>query len=129
VTGATGPEGKLGLETVLTENLKKEAVTGEKIANEAVAAPQIKKEAVTNEKISPALKKVIPLAVGRSAAMTLGKITISSSAVTATGPIIVSAEGSPVGVSVTSRAVGESFTVEATVPTSTARVNWAVYSE
>ncbi len=90
----------------------------------------MKKEAVTESRLSSALRKLIPLAVGRSAEMVLGKVTIASTAVTANGPIIVSAEGgAALGVSVTSRKVGESFTVEATLITSNDRVDWAIYPE
>ena len=61
--------------------------------------------------------------------MVAGKITIASAAVTASGAILVTAEGAtPVGVSVVSRKVGESFTVEAT-SASTDMIDWAVYSE
>jgi len=124
---------------VLTEDLAREAVTAEKLAAHAVGEDQLASEAVTTKAIAreavgeaqlaAALRKLIPLAVGRSAEMTLGKVTIASSAVTAAGPIIVSAEGGvAIGLTVTSRKVGASFTVEATLATD-ARVNWAIYPE
>ncbi|HSZ06413.1 MAG TPA: hypothetical protein VK778_14590 [Solirubrobacteraceae bacterium] len=133
-------EGKLSPEVVLTEDLEKGAVTSEKIAAhtiesseiaaEAVTANQMEKETITESRLADSLKKLIPLAVGRSGEMVLGKITIASAAVTAAGPIIVSAEGgAALGVSVTARKVGESFTVEATSPVSDDRVDWAVYGE
>ena len=87
---------------------------------------------VAKAPVTTATQKHIPLETGRSAAMVSGKITIPAPAVTAAGPIQVSAEGA-VGVvgtpTVTERKLGEGFTVESTLITGTARVNWAVYSE
>jgi hypothetical protein len=128
--GVTGSEGKLGPEVVVAEDIKKEAVTGEKMAAHTIESSEIAPEAITESRLSASLRKLIPLAVGRSGEMVLGKITIASTAVTAAGPIIVSAEGgSALGVSVTARKVGESFSVEATSPISSDRVDWAVYAE
>jgi hypothetical protein len=70
------------------------------------------------------------LAVGRSGDMTLGKVTVDSPVVTANGPIIVSAEGTvAIGLAVTSRKPGVSFTVESTILSAGDRVDWAVYPE
>jgi hypothetical protein len=113
---------------VTAEKIAAKTIEAGQIATEAITAAQIKKETITEPKLATSLKKLIPLAVGRSGEMSLGKITIASATVTAAGPIIVSAEGTAVGVAVTARKVGESFTVESTTPSS-ARVDWAVYSE
>jgi hypothetical protein len=67
---------------------------------------------------------------GRSAEMVSGKITIAAPAVTATGTILVSVEGTVAlaGIlAITKRNVGESFVVESSLVTSTDRVNWAVW--
>lgn len=85
---------------------------------------------VTLSKLAAAVQKQIPAEHGRSAEMVSGKITISAPAVTASGAIIISCEGTTmtVGAVVTERTAGTGFKVEAAA-TSTDRVNWAVWTE
>jgi hypothetical protein len=67
---------------------------------------------------------------GRSSEMIAGKITIAAPAVTATGTILVSVEGTVAlaGIlAITKRNAGESFVVESSLVTSTDRVNWSVW--
>lgn len=94
--------------------------------------PGIATAAITGIKISAGVKKFIPVETGRSAEMVAGKITIPAPAVSATGVILCTVEGTlALGgiLVVTVRKPGESFTVESSLMTSTDRVLWAIYSE
>jgi hypothetical protein len=85
---------------------------------------------VSRESLTAPTKKLVPLEVGRSEAMTLGKVTIPAPAVAAANTVILSVEGAlaNVGVlTVASRNAGIGFTVECVLTTSTARVNYAIY--
>lgn len=85
---------------------------------------------VNRESLSAATKKLVPIEVGRSEAMTLGKVTIAAPAITATNTVIVSVEGATANVgvvTVTARNAGVGFSVESLLGTSTARVNYAIY--
>lgn len=67
---------------------------------------------------------------GRSEPMVSGKITITAPSVTATNVIQLTPEGAIATVgafTIAERKAGESFVVESTLVTGTARVNWVIY--
>jgi|ERR1700686_2039844 len=87
---------------------------------------------VTLAKLALAVSKQIPAEHGRSAAMVSGAITIAAPATTASGAILLTAEGgiATVGaLTVAERTPGTGFKVESTLVTGTARVNWSVWTE
>lgn len=102
------------------------------LGSEVIKGESLEKETITTSKLSASMQKCLPLEVGRSAAMVLGKVTIAAPAVTATGPIILSIEGTSLlaGVlTISARTPATSFAVECLLTTSTSRVNYAIYSE
>jgi hypothetical protein len=102
------------------------------IPPESMKGTVLENASVPVTKMTTAVQKHVPLEVGRSEPMVLGKVTVAAAAVTNTGPIILAIEGSTAlaGVlTVAARVPGVSFTVECLLTTSTARVNYAIYSE
>lgn len=99
---------------------------------EVIKGASLEKETITPSKLSAAMQKHLPLEVGRSEPMVLGKVTITAPAVTTGGPIILSIEGASAAagvLTIASRTPGTSFAVECLLTTSTSRVNYAIYSE
>jgi hypothetical protein len=121
---------KIGSEAVTAAKIANGTITAEKIATSTISEARMKNESISLAKLTAAVSKQIPAEHGRSAEMVAGKVTISAPAVTATGAIMISTEGTTMTVApaVVERTAGTGFKVEAAA-TSTDRINWVVWTE
>jgi hypothetical protein len=83
--GKEGKEGKLGVETVITADIAKEAVTSAKLGTEAVEAGKLKKEAVTAAKLAVPTAKPAKPAEGAIVVGAASPVRKVSAAIVGTG--------------------------------------------